>query len=157
MPAGDRYASLSAFGATGPYRDRHLRIYSLACVGCPRNIHCGFGRTEIAQSRDPLPALLARQSCHQIHVSRLVKLLIKQGLHCRSAALDKVRHYVRYAGRLFEIDEFLGDNGGLVVAEIELVHADEAFAKPTWLGDEVTDDARYYNVNLVRTPYRRWT
>ena len=70
-------------------RDRHLRIYSLACVGCPRNIHCGFGRTEIAQSRDPLPALLARQSCHQIHVSRLVKLLIEQSLHCRSAALDK--------------------------------------------------------------------
>ena len=70
-------------------RDRHLRIYSLACVGCPRNIHCGFGRTEIAQSRDPLPALLARQSCHQVHVGRLVQFLIKQSLQCRSASLDK--------------------------------------------------------------------
>lgn len=73
------------------------------------------------------------------------------------AALDKTRHYVRSGDHLFEIDEFLGDNGGLVVAEIELAHADEAFERPAWLGDEVTDDARYYNVNLVRTPFRQWT
>ena len=73
------------------------------------------------------------------------------------AALDKVRHYVRFDGRLFEIDEFLGDNGGLVVAEIELGHADETFARPAWLGAEVTDDARYYNVNLVRVPFRQWS
>jgi adenylate cyclase len=71
-------------------------------------------------------------------------------------AVDKVRHHVPFDGRDFEIDEFLGDNAGLVVAEIELEHADAPFARPSWLGAEVTDDPRYYNVNLVRHPYRRW-
>jgi adenylate cyclase len=71
-------------------------------------------------------------------------------------SLDKVRHIVPFGGREFEIDEFLGDNRGLVVAEIELERADAAFERPPWLGDEVTHDARYYNVNLVRSPYRTW-
>ena len=71
-------------------------------------------------------------------------------------ALDKVRHIVPFAGHDFEIDEFLGDNAGLVVAEIELERADAAFERPAWLGAEVTNDARYYNVNLVREPFRTW-
>ena len=58
---------------------------------------------------------------------------------------------------MFEIDEFVGENAGLVVAEIELAHADEAFARPAWLGREVTDLARYYNLNLATHPYSRWS
>lgn len=70
--------------------------------------------------------------------------------------VSKTRHHVPLGAHLFEIDEFDGDNAGLVVAEVELAHADEAFERAPWLGTEVTDDARYYNINLVRHPYCRW-
>ena len=75
---------------------------------------------------------------------------------CVGGLVDKRRHLVRHAGHLWEVDEFLGDNAGLVVAEIELDHADEAFERPDWLGDEVTDDPRYYNLALASRPYGLW-
>jgi adenylate cyclase len=71
--------------------------------------------------------------------------------------VDKRRHHVRHEGHLWEVDEFLGDNAGLVVAEIELGSADEAFAKPAWLGAEVTDVPRYYNLALATRPYSQWS
>jgi len=71
--------------------------------------------------------------------------------------LSKRRHHVTVDGTLFEIDEFLGDNAGLVVAEVELPHADAAFPRPSWLGREVSALVRYYNVNLIAHPYARWT
>ena len=71
--------------------------------------------------------------------------------------LEKVRHYVEVDGTLFEIDEFLGDNAGLVVAEVELPAADAPFPRPSWLGLEVSALARYYNVNLIAHPFARWT
>ncbi|MGE7137044.1 CYTH domain-containing protein [Luteibacter sp. NPDC031894] len=71
--------------------------------------------------------------------------------------LEKVRHHVMLDGAHFEIDEFLGDNAGLVVAEIELETADATFPRPTWLGREVSDQSRYYNVNLVDHPFSRWS
>ena len=73
------------------------------------------------------------------------------------ARVQKIRHHVGVGGHLFEIDEFLGENAGLVVAEIELSHADEPFERPAWLGREVTPEARYYNVNLPDHPYSRWS
>jgi len=76
---------------------------------------------------------------------------------CVGGLVDKRRHLVEYAGHLWEVDEFLGANAGLVVAEIELGSADEAFARPAWLGPEVTDHARYYNLALATRPYRQWT
>lgn len=69
---------------------------------------------------------------------------------------EKTRHFVRHAGMLWEIDEFLGDNEGLIVAEIELEHQDQPFEKPSWVGEEVTGDERYYNVYLAQHPYRQW-
>lgn len=66
--------------------------------------------------------------------------------------IDKTRHRVRYAGHTWEVDEFHGASEGLVVAEIELASESERFEKPDWLGEEVTDDPRYYNANLVRDP-----
>jgi adenylate cyclase len=66
--------------------------------------------------------------------------------------LEKVRHHVRADGVLFEIDEFGGDNAGLVVAEVELDSADQVIDLPDWIGAEVTDDARYYNVALASRP-----
>jgi len=75
---------------------------------------------------------------------------------CVGGVIDKRRHLVRHAGHLWEVDEFGGDNAGLVVAEIELAHADETFERPGWLGREVTDEARYYNLALASRPYTRW-
>jgi adenylate cyclase len=71
--------------------------------------------------------------------------------------VEKVRHHVEAGRHLFEIDEFLGDNAGLIVAEVELSHADEEFPRPPWLGREVSDLARYYNLNLATHPYSRWS
>lgn len=71
--------------------------------------------------------------------------------------LEKTRHHVRVDGALFEIDEFAGDNQGLIVAEIELPAVDAAFPRPPWLGREVSTLTRYYNVNLIAHPYRQWS
>ena len=71
--------------------------------------------------------------------------------------IDKTRHFVLHDGFEWEIDEFHGDNAGLVVAELELTSEDQPFAHPPWLGVEVTQLRRYYNVCLVTHPYREWT
>lgn len=75
---------------------------------------------------------------------------------CVGGRIDKVRHYVEHAGHTWEVDEFAGDNAGLVVAELELGSADEAFERPSWLGREVTEELRYYNLALAERPYSRW-
>jgi adenylate cyclase len=71
--------------------------------------------------------------------------------------VEKTRHFVEHGGMTFEIDEFHGENSGLVVAELELDREDQPFARPPWLGREVTELRRYYNVCLVEHPYRAWT
>ncbi len=71
--------------------------------------------------------------------------------------MEKIRHHVRVDGVLFEIDEFRGNSEGLIVAEVELPAEDAPFPRPTWLGREVSDLARYYNVNLIAHPYRQWS
>jgi adenylate cyclase len=70
--------------------------------------------------------------------------------------IHKTRHIVRHGRHRWEIDEFHGDNAGLVVAEVELEAPDEAFERPPWLGREVSTDARYYNSNLAKVPYSAW-
>ena len=75
---------------------------------------------------------------------------------CVGGLIDKRRHLVRHGGPLWEVDEFLGDNAGLVVAEVELEHADQPVDLPEWAGDEVTDDVRYYNLALAAHPYTTW-
>ena len=75
---------------------------------------------------------------------------------CNDAIIDKVRHLVECGGHIFEVDEFFGDNEGLVVAEVELDSAEEYFEKPGFIGEEVTGDKRYYNSRLTRFPYKSW-
>lgn len=70
--------------------------------------------------------------------------------------VEKWRHEVAVGGHVFEIDEFLGDNAGLVVAELELDDEAEAFPRPDWLGEDVTAERRYYNLALVDAPFRTW-
>jgi adenylate cyclase len=78
------------------------------------------------------------------------------GEFCDSV-VEKIRHYVPYSGRLFEVDEFLGENAGLIVAELELEGTTEQFERPKWLGREVSDKPRYYNLHLLDHPYSRWS
>ena len=76
---------------------------------------------------------------------------------CVGGLIDKRRHLVEHLGHLWEVDEFLGDNAGLVVAEVELDAGDEWFERPAWLGLEVTDSTRYYNLALASRPYSQWS
>jgi CYTH domain-containing protein len=82
--------------------------------------------------------------------ARMLELL------CEKPVIEKTRHLVKAGGCVFEIDEFLGANAGLVMAEVELASEDQAVELPDWIGEEVTEDARYYNSNLVRRPYSLW-
>ena len=75
---------------------------------------------------------------------------------CEPGVIDKTRFLVKAAEHTFEVDEFYGDNQGLVVAEVELGAEDEAFDRPDWLGAEVTGDARYFNAMLMKKPYKTW-
>lgn len=80
-----------------------------------------------------------------------------QLLHLASKPLiEKTRRKIPFGGFVWEVDEFFGENEGLVVAEIELPNADTSFQKPTWIGQEVSDDPRYYNSNLAVNPWRNW-
>lgn len=76
---------------------------------------------------------------------------------CVGGVIDKTRHCIEHGGHLWEIDEFHGDNAGLIVAEIELSAVDEAFERPPWLGAEVTELSPYYNLALASHPYSRWS
>jgi len=75
---------------------------------------------------------------------------------CEQPVIDKIRYKVDYRGFVWEVDEFLGDNAGLLVAEIELEEEEQAFEKPPWVGAEVSADRRYSNAGLVRFPFSRW-
>lgn len=75
---------------------------------------------------------------------------------CEKPMIEKTRYYVPYGDHVWEVDVFSGDNAGLVVAEVELAETDENFEKPPWLGEEVSHDTRYYNVCLVKHPYKDW-
>jgi CYTH domain-containing protein len=90
---------------------------------------------------------------YEVPVADAVELL--DGL-CEQPQVEKVRHRIEHAGHTWEVDEFLGLNAGLVVAEIELDAEDEAFEKPDWIGLEVTGETRYYNASLIRMPYSQW-
>lgn len=76
---------------------------------------------------------------------------------CERPLIDKVRYMRTVGPHLWEIDEFHGENEGLIVAEIELSSSHEPFEHPAWLGREVSGDPRYYNANLIHHPYRTWT
>jgi adenylate cyclase len=75
---------------------------------------------------------------------------------CAARVITKTRYHVEHEGHVWEIDEFSGENTGLVIAEIELSSESEVFARPEWLGDEVSGDPRYYNLRLAEQPYGTW-
>jgi CYTH domain-containing protein len=75
---------------------------------------------------------------------------------CEKGVIDKTRYDIKVGSHIFEVDEFFGDNEGLVVAEVELKSTDEKFEKPDWLGQEVTGQAEYYNSQLSKEPFKTW-
>lgn len=89
------------------------------------------------------------KSIGDIEAKSLLKL-------CESAIIDKIRYEVKFKNHIFEIDEFFGDNEGLIVAEIELNNEKEVFEKPLWLGKEVTGNKKYYNSYLSKHPFNTW-
>jgi len=81
--------------------------------------------------------------------SELIKL-------CEPGLIDKIRYFVPFNGVIFEVDEFKGENQGLLMAEVELSDEQQRVELPSWIGDEVTGDIRYYNSSLVKNPYSKW-
>ena len=77
-------------------------------------------------------------------------------LFCKESIIEKNRYKIYYKSTLWEVDEFLGANAGLIVAEVELSSEDESYDKPDWIGDEVSTNKRYYNYNLAHHPYTQW-
>ena len=75
---------------------------------------------------------------------------------CHKPLIEKKRYKIPFDGFTWEVDEFAGENQGLIFAEIELKYEGQTFSKPLWIGKEVTGDLRYYNANLVNNPYRNW-
>jgi len=84
-----------------------------------------------------------------VEVEELLKI-------CEPGAIDKTRYEVKMGNHTFEVDEFYGENQGLIVAEIELGSEEEQFEQPSWLGEEVTGDVKYYNSMLMKNPYTKW-
>jgi CYTH domain-containing protein len=75
---------------------------------------------------------------------------------CEKPIIEKNRYKINSGGFVWEVDEFFGENDGLVVAEIELESEEQSFDKPSWVGDEVTGDPRYFNSNLIQHPFSQW-
>ena len=75
---------------------------------------------------------------------------------CEQPLIEKNRTRVEHDGFIWEVDEFFGDNRGLIIAEIELQSEDQEFSRPDWVGEEVTGDSRYFNANLIKNPYTTW-
>ena len=76
---------------------------------------------------------------------------------CQDEVIEKTRHYVENKGHTWELDVFHGNNEGLIVAEIELMSEDQAFHIPSWIDCEVTNQEKYYNMNLLKKPFKEWT
>jgi CYTH domain-containing protein len=75
---------------------------------------------------------------------------------CEKPLITKKRYKIEFKGFVWEVDEFLGENQGLIIAELELESEDQVFIKPEWIGEEVTGDPKYFNSNLIHRPYSKW-
>ena len=100
------------------------------------------------------PAVHATRSEYEFPIPKTeAKEIIDQFTKVR---IDKTRYKIEFEGKTWEVDEFWGDNEGLIIAEIELKSEEEQFTKPAWIGPEVTEDPRYYNSYLSEHPYTSW-
>lgn len=127
-------------------------------------ISSGRGRTVRVRIRDDKGYLTIKGASNASGISRYewekeIPLTEAEELMklCEPGRIDKTRYLVRSGNHVFEIDEFYGENEGLTLAEVELNDEDEAFIKPSFIGEEVTGDVRYYNSHLMSQPYKYWS
>ena len=130
---------LQGFLSTDP--DRTIRV---RCIG-PQGFLTIKGRTYDAGTSRP-------EWEYEIPLKEAEELL----LLCETDPVEKIRYQVEAGPHVFEVDEFTGLNDGLILAEVELTAASESFEKPSWLGQEVTGDNRYYNSQLSLNPFTQW-
>lgn len=115
-----------------------VRIYGEKAFLTIKNATIGFSRDEFEYEIPLADAEIMLQRC------------------CLQPTIEKVRYKLHFGGFCWEIDEFSGENDGLIIAEIELPSEETPFEKPDFIGDEVTADSRYYNANLIKNPYKLW-
>ena len=123
----------------------------------------GHGRTVRVRIRDCQGFLTIKGPSDAKGMSRYEfekEITLDEATHlfalCEPGAIDKTRYLVKCGSHTFEVDEFYGDNEGLVMAEVELHSEDEPFEKPSFIGREVTGDRRFYNSHLTRNPFKLW-
>lgn len=147
------------FLVTGEFRDQayqHSRIRQ-------GYISSGNGRTVRVRIRDNQGFLTIKGPSGKEGISRYefeTEIPLQDALDllaiCEPGVIDKTRYLVRSGTHIFEVDEFYGDNQGLVMAEVELSHENEPFIKPDFIGREVTGDRRFYNAHMRKNPYKLW-
>lgn len=130
---------------------------------CQGYICSGHGRTVRVRIRDNRGYLTIKGPSNADGLSRYEfekEITLEEGRSlmalCEKGVIDKHRYLIDYAGHTFEVDEFHGDNEGLVMAEVELGSVDEHFEKPDFIGKEVTGDKHYYNRYMREHPYKEW-
>ena len=130
---------------------------------CQGYICSGHGRTVRVRIRDQRGYLTIKGPSNADGISRYEfekEITLDEAQHlmelCEPGRIDKTRYLVKSGDHTFEVDEFHGDNEGLVMAEVELQSEDESFEKPDFIGKEVTGDRRYYNGHLSKKPYCVW-
>lgn len=123
----------------------------------------GHGRTVRVRLRDDRGYLTIKGPSNEDGISRYEfekEITFAEAVQlmrlCEPGQIDKTRYLVKSGSHTFEVDEFYGDNEGLVMAEVELQSEDEPFEKPDFIGKEVTGDRRYYNAHLVKNPFKTW-
>ena len=123
----------------------------------------GHGRTVRVRLRDDRGYLTIKGPSNENGISRYEfekEITFAEAVQlmrlCEPGQIDKTRYLVKSGSHTFEVDEFYGDNEGLVMAEGELQSEDEPFEKPDFIGQEVTGDRRYYNAHLVKNPFKTW-
>lgn len=147
------------FLVTGEYKSQafaHSRIvqgYICSARGCTVRVRLRDGRGYLTIKGASDAAGMSRYEWEKEISREEAEELMKL---CEEGVIDKTRYLVRSGSHVFEVDEFYGDNEGLVMAEVELASEDEPFDRPAFIGREVTGDVRYYNSQLMKHPYREW-
>lgn len=126
--------------------------YMSSNAACSMRVRCGGGQGFINLKSATL-GITRKEYDYPIPEQDANEML---DFFCEGPLIEKTRHLVEHAGHVWEIDVFTGDNAGLIVAEIELDTVDESFILPDWAGEEVSHDPRYYNVCLVKNPFKNW-
>lgn len=134
------YRIKQGFLSTDPERTVRVRLKD----------HQGFMTVKGKSSADGLSRFEWEKEISKADVEALLLL-------CKKGVIDKVRYEIDCGKHTFEVDEFFGDNEGLIIAEVELQSENETFKKPQWLGEEVTGQIQYYNAQLSKEPFKTWT